>query len=188
MNRNTGYTLIESIITLSIVAILASLAIPSFASAMRSIQSQTVIQSVAAAYQLARSSAISSRQPVVFCATTNQQACGTDWTQGAMVFADPDNDRRRDEDEKLLAVLEPTEPGSQLVIRAALNKRYLRFMDNGMLENTAGSFIYCPPGGVARHARNLIFSRNGRLRSGTDQNRDGVLENAEGQPLGCPLQ
>lgn len=181
-----GYTTPEMIIVLATLVIMASIALPSFASVLRKAQSQTVIHNLASTYQYARSAAISYRQPVVFCPRASDSTCGSDWLQGGIVFMDPDNNRIRSERERLLAIFEPPPAGSSLQIRAALNKRYLRFMSNGMLENTAGSFVYCPPGARDRDARTLIFTRNGRLRTGTDMNSDGILENAEGQPLSCP--
>lgn len=106
--------------------------------------------------------------------------------KGAMVFADANNNRTVDRDEAMLSTLPPAPKGSQLIMRASLNKQYLRYMSNGMLENTAGSWVYCPASGDARDARNLIFNRVGRLRFGDDRNRDGIPENAEGQPISCP--
>lgn len=183
---NRGYTLIELIVVSSITVILASVAVPALSSAVRSIQGQTVINSLASAYQLARSGAITYRQPVVFCARLDDNNCGDDWRKGALVFVDPDDNRQRSAEERQLAIIPAPPAGSQLVMKAALNKQYLRFMSNGMLENTAGSLVYCPSTGKAREARNLIFTRNGRLRFGADQDHDGILENAEGQPLSCP--
>jgi type IV fimbrial biogenesis protein FimT len=182
-----GYTLLELLTTVCITSILLSIALPSFASMLRRVQGDTVIYSLASAYQLARSTAVSQRQPVVFCARANANTCGDDWTRGALVFADPNDNRIQDADEHIVADIAAPPSGSQLKMKAALNKQYLRFMGNGMLENTAGSMVYCPPDGTARDARNIIFTRNGRLRFGSDQNHDGILENAEGQPVGCPL-
>ena len=187
IKKARGYTLIELLITLSIMSILLSFALPGFASMLRTVQSDTVMNSVVNAYQLARSTAISERKPVIFCAKADARTCGTDWTRGALVFADPNANRIQDNNERILADVAPPPTGSQLKMKAALNKQYLRFMGNGMLENTAGSIVYCPPGGTARNARNIIFSRNGRLRFGYDMNHDGIPENAEGQPLSCPL-
>lgn len=186
IKTSDGYTLIELLMTLCIMSILFSLALPSFASVIRHVQSETVMNAFFNAYQLARSTAVSQRQPVVLCAKANAQACGSDWTRGSLVFADPNNNRMLDKDERLLIELAAPPEGSRLTMRAALNKQYLRFMANGMLENTAGSMVYCPPNGTARDARNVIFSRNGRLRFGYDKNHDGMAENAEGQPLSCP--
>jgi type IV fimbrial biogenesis protein FimT len=180
-----GYTLLELLIVLSITTILASLAVPALAGVIRQIQSDTMINELASHFQLARSTAISQRQPVVFCARHSDIACGSDWSHGALVFADPNDNRLIDRDERLLAYMPATPEGSDLSIKAALNKSYLRFMSNGMLENTAGSLVYCPAAGEDRDARNLIFSRNGRIRFGDDKNRDGIRESADGKPLSC---
>lgn len=188
LKNSRGYTLLELLTALSVLSILLSLALPTFTSIIRRMQSETVIHSLANAYQLARSAAINRRQPVVFCAQTDKQTCGSDWTRGALVFVDLNSNRIREADESLLADIAPPPSGSQLKMKAALNKQYLRFMNNGMLENTAGSLVYCPPNGSARDARNIIFNRVGRLRFGHDLNHDGIPENAEGQPESCPLQ
>ncbi|HSC75875.1 MAG TPA: GspH/FimT family pseudopilin [Pseudomonadales bacterium] len=187
IHKFRGYTLMEFLVVMSISSILLSLALPVFSSTFKRMQGDTVIYSLAGAYQLARSTAISQRQSVVFCARADAQTCGNDWTRGALVFADPNDNRIQDSDERIVADIAAPPTGSQLKMRAALNKQYLRFMGNGMLENTAGSMVYCPPNGTERDARTMIFTRNGRLRFGYDTNHDGILENAEGQPLGCPL-
>ena len=181
-----GYSLIELMIVLCITSILLSFALPGFASMLRTAQSDTAIYSVVNAYHLARSTAISQRKPVIFCAKADVRTCGSDWARGALVFVDPNNNRIQDDDERVLADIAAPPTGSHLIMKAALNKQYLRFMDNGMLENTAGSMVYCPPNGTARDARNIIFTCIGRLRFGGDVNHDGIRENAEGQPLDCP--
>ncbi|HNE26163.1 MAG TPA: GspH/FimT family protein [Pseudomonadales bacterium] len=192
MNTNAythqrGYTLLELLTALTVLLILTTLALPSFSNIVRRTQSDTQVYALVNAAQLARSSAVMRQQSVVFCASADQRTCGNDWTEGAMVFADPNDNRTVDNDEPVLAVLPPPPEGSTLVMKAALNKQYLRYMDNGMLENTAGSFIYCPAHATEREARNVIFNRTGRMRLGYDRNRDGIPENAEGQPVRCPL-
>ena len=182
-----GYHLVEILFTLCVLSILLGMALPAFSNVLRNAQSQTVLYSLVNAYQLARSTAIHQRKSVVFCAKADTHTCGNDWMHGALAFVDTNDNRSHDADERFITELSPPPPGSQLVMKAALNKQYLRFMPNGMLENTAGSIVYCPPGANTGDARNLIFSRNGRLRFGYDNNRDGIPENAEGQPLSCPL-
>lgn len=191
MNTHTsaqqhGYTLLELLTALTVMLILITLALPSFSSMVRRTQGETLMFSLLDAAQLARSSAVAHRESVVFCASGDQQRCEDDWTKGAMVFTDPNNNRTVDRNEKILTTLPPTPEDSRLTLRAALNKQYLRYMSNGMLENTAGSFIYCPAHATERDARNLIFNRTGRMRLGYDHNRDGIPENAEGQPVRCP--
>ena len=185
-----GYSLIELWVTLSVFIILASFAIPAFSGLMHRTQSLITINSLATAYQLARNGAISTRQSVVFCAQTpGENKCGEDWLKGAIVFTDTNNNRVLDEDkkERVLTVLPALPEGSQIVLKAALRKHYLRFMPNGMLENTAGTLTYCPPNGKSTDARIMIFSVNGRLRFGIDKDNDGIREDANGKALQCPL-
>lgn len=187
--RVAGHTLPELVISLSLATILASLALPAFANLLRQQQGSSVIHTLANLYQLARTTAISSGKPVVFCARASESACGTDWRQGVLVFTDSNSNNQLDPlpAERALGTLEPLPAGSRLAISTFGNRRYLRFTARGTLEDfTAGNLVYCPPGGQARDARNLIFTRMGRLRFGTDRNHDGIRENAEGQPLGCP--
>jgi type IV fimbrial biogenesis protein FimT len=184
-----GHTLLELLVTLSVVAILTGMAAPALAGMVRNIQGTLALNSFVATYQLARSEAISTRASVVLCSKDADNQCGKDWHKGAIAFTDRNNNRKLDidQDERLLTEMEPPPAGSQMAMSAALGKQYLRFMGNGMLENTAGSFVICPPGGKARDARIAIFSRNGRLRFGTDTDHDGIQEDAKGQPLSCPL-
>lgn len=186
-SRQTGYSLIELIVTASIAVILGSLALPAFANIIRSQQSLTAIQTLMTAYQQARTSAIMLNKPVTFCARKTSRSCGSDWSQGALVFTDNNSSNTIEEDERLFIDLPPFPSGSNLSISTFGNRKYLRFAPNGLLENySAGNIIFCPPGGKDTDARNLIFTRAGRPRLGTDKNGDGIREDAEGQPLHCP--
>lgn len=183
---HNGFTLLELILSLAIVVILTGLVVPAFAGLVRRTQTELYVHHLVNTFQLARSAAISRREPVVLCANLHDNGCGSDWSRGALLFTDPNGNRLLDADEQLLAQVEPPTAGTRVIMKAALNKNYLRVLPNGMLENTAGSLLVCAPGARPQDARNLIFSRNGRLRFGGDRNHDGIPENAEGQPLSCP--
>ncbi len=87
----TGFTLVELMVTIAIVAILAAVAFPSFESSLRSNRVATMTNELLGSFSLARSEAIRSTQPTVMCASANGTSCGTDWNQGWIVFVDTDN-------------------------------------------------------------------------------------------------
>ena len=107
-SQQRGYTLLELLTTLAILLILSTLALPSFSSIVRRSQSESLMYTLISTAQLARSSAVMRSESVVFCASSNQLSCGNDWTQGAMVFADPNNNRQLDRNESLLSTLPAT--------------------------------------------------------------------------------
>lgn len=87
-----GFTLVELMVTLAVLAILAAVAVPSFQDTIRSNRVTTENNELLAALNLTRTEAIKSRAIAELCATPDGTACGADWNQGWMVWSDLDRD------------------------------------------------------------------------------------------------
>ena len=85
-----GFTLLELLIVMAMVAILASIAAPSFDSSISRNNVQSMRDSLFNAMQYARSEAVKRKIPVGVCASANQTTCAGDanWHTGWIVFAD----------------------------------------------------------------------------------------------------
>lgn len=84
-----GFTLIELMVTISLLAILLSIAIPSFTSTIRSNQIATTSNDLSTALNLARSEASKRGATVSACARNGNVCSGaTDWSAGWLVFTD----------------------------------------------------------------------------------------------------
>lgn len=90
--RCRGFSLIELMVTVAIVAILVAIGLPSFQSSMRSNRVATGTNELMASFSLARTEAIRSPGGAAICSTQNGNACGGDWNDGWMVWVDMDGD------------------------------------------------------------------------------------------------
>ena len=90
--QSRGFSLIELMVTVAIVAILVAIGLPSFQSSMRSNRVATGTNELMASLSLARTEAIRSPGGAAICSTQNGTACGGDWNEGWMVWVDMDGD------------------------------------------------------------------------------------------------
>lgn len=113
--RQRGFTLIEMMITISIAAILLSLAVPSFSAMQRRSQINTQTNALVSGLALARSEASKRGQRVSMCAR-NGTLCtaSTDWSNGWLAFLDLNGNGNLDAGEDLLQASPTTNQGVTL--------------------------------------------------------------------------
>jgi type IV fimbrial biogenesis protein FimT len=70
-----GFTLVELVVTLAVVAILAAVAVPSFGNLIRSNRLTSSANEMVSMLQVARASAISDRATATVCPSTNGTGC-----------------------------------------------------------------------------------------------------------------
>src|SRR5690554_2596394 len=90
--RQRGFSLIELMVTVAIVANLVAIGLPSFQSSMRSNRVATGTNELMASFALARTEASRSPGGAAICSTENGTACGGGWNDGWMVWIDMDGD------------------------------------------------------------------------------------------------
>jgi type IV fimbrial biogenesis protein FimT len=95
--RSSGYTMIELIMVIVIVAILASVAIPSFRYVTNSNRISSEVNGLLGDLQFARSEAVKEGQPVTVCAASGPSYTGcsgsSNWAAGWIVFLDTNGDQ-----------------------------------------------------------------------------------------------
>ena len=95
--KQTGMTLVELMVTLSIAAILASLAAPSVKAMLEKTRVRTMTNDFASSLFLARSEAVKIGFPVTICASnatrTDCDVNATDYSNGWIIFRDYSMDR-----------------------------------------------------------------------------------------------
>ena len=162
MKRQTGFTLIELMITLIVAAILLTIGIPSFSDFIKNNRLVSYANEFVAGAHLARSEAIKRNGVVSLCPSLDGTSCaaaGTGWGDGWIVFVNVDHDSpaARDPGEELLYAYPDWPAGSILA-----NRTTLSFRAFGQSSVTA-TFTFCDARGGG-NARAVIISQTGRPR------------------------
>lgn len=118
-----GFTLIELMVTIAIVAILAAIAFPSFQSSLRNNRASTATNELMASFALARSEAVRSARGAGLCTSNDGTTCGGTWDDGWIVWTDadsngvPDRTIRYTQAHDQLSVTATSSAGSTTLVR-----------------------------------------------------------------------
>ncbi len=88
--RESGFTLIELVVTMAVLAIVVSIAAPSFTNMINNNRSSGLGGELTAAIHFARSEAIKRATHVAICPSNDGTSCltGSDWAKGWLIFVD----------------------------------------------------------------------------------------------------
>lgn len=168
--HNTGFTIIELLVTISIGAILLGIAMPGMQTFVLNNRSSVHTESMVSSLRLARSEAIKRNAWVVMCkknaGSTNCVTSG-DWTQGWIVFVD--NNRNASVNagtDEILRVRASLEDTSQSFSGTTDVANYIAFDSAGMSRlisgaSQSGSLVLCDSRGFEASTRAIIHSANG---------------------------
>jgi len=171
----SGFTLVELMVTLSVLAILAAVALPSFQDTIRLNRVSTENNELIAALNLARTEAIKTRSFAELCASADGTACGVDWSQGWMVWSDINRNGALDAGTEVVR-FERADPQVTAVANIAgidAGTSAVRYNGRGQPVLPAGTVfpanvitlhpLTCATG--AEHLRNILIARTGQIRT-----------------------
>jgi type IV fimbrial biogenesis protein FimT len=184
--KHSGFTLIELIVTVSIAAILLSMAIPSFIGTIASNRLTTNANEFVTALNLARSEAINRGISVTVRKVDNNSftnlGAGANWEDGWDVFTDNDSDGVFDNLDGDTLIRTYAALKTSYTLRGNNNfVNFIRYRPDGS-SNNLGSFITCDNGSITG-AKLIIVNAVGRVRMGSDINNNGIPEKVDGTEI-----
>lgn len=172
--KNYAYTLIELMVTISIVAILAAVAIPSYNNLLNNSRQSAALNLFLGELYLARSEAVKRSRQVVICASSDGVSCSNSntWKNGRIIFIDANRDDTFNGTDELLRVGEAID--TRLDMRPSSDvEKFIRYKPNGLsLEN--GTFILCDQRG-ADNAKAVVINITGRPQVSEKSHAGGNL-------------
>jgi type IV fimbrial biogenesis protein FimT len=179
IRRQAAFTVLELLVTLTIVAILLVTGAPTFQQFTWKQQMRAAMGNLHNDLLVARSEAVFRNVSTVACPGEPRAGCAdsTDWSRGWIVFPDLNGDRQRQAEE---TVLRHGQVFENLTIAGSRGRDHVRFLPDGSAPGSNGTIGFCGLGGPEQ-ARKLVISNVGRIRRdlfpGIDPERCQVLGN-----------
>lgn len=157
----SGFTLIELMITIAVVGILLTIAVPAFSQFVVNNRLTSQINDLLADVSYARSEAATRGGRVVVCPSSDGSTCTGSWSSGRIVFADLNNNSARDSTEVILRVTPALTGGNTFALTGIATTDPLVFRSYGGLVGAAqATFKLCSPASAT--GRQLVISITGR--------------------------
>ncbi|MCL5801586.1 MAG: GspH/FimT family pseudopilin [Gammaproteobacteria bacterium] len=153
MKKNHGFTLVELMITLAVVAILATVAVPSFMAFIQNNRITAQTNDLVTALNIARSEAIHRNSATTVCSSSDGATCVGSWDSGWLVRVGTTG--------TVLSVHEALSGGSTLAAPATV-----QFQPNAFLAGGGAVVMKLRPPGCATtgvQGRDITINLSGRV-------------------------
>lgn len=178
-----GFTLIEVMVAIAIIAILSTIALPSMSNFLVKMRVDNEISEIQRLLLTARNMAINTGKNTTVCPLSSG-ACTTNWEDEISVFTNDANTLANSNafaaNDELVKVKGTIRSGDKL----QYSQISVIYSPTGRLITTAATFNYCPQGEADR-SRGIDVSVSGRSYTSSDTDSDDKDEDRNGNEIVC---
>ena len=164
--KESAFTLIELIVTIAVLAIITTLALPHFRHFQAKQEAENVNSLIRQHINSAKSIASVHHLKTIVCSSNSSHLCADNqWNSGIIIFGDKNNNKQIDLDEKVYSQVETNLHFGKLTWKGSSSSdSELTFQgDTGLPRGAPGSFIYCSQDHTSLNKR-FNISRMGHVR------------------------
>ena len=176
-NNERGFTLIELIVTVTILAIIAMIATPYILEQLSRMEARRIAVQIESTLTLAKAESLIRRQDLLVCLSNSGGRCHRDSYKELLIFSDKNSNKHFDIGLDDLLERQSLNPKySTLYLRVGNNRHYTKFWgDSGSPRGHFGHIKYCPTSTYNRTMYQISFSQIGRI----------TYKPHENHPTGC---
>lgn len=175
MNSQSAFTLIETLISLSILAILLAIFLPAARNFIHRTQDEILQGQLLQAIEQAKSEAQARHVSIGLCKNG-------EWNRGQLIFLDENADGVIRNSEQIISVVQASSQHGKIYWRAFPKYRdYLSFLPAGLTRSDNATFWHCHETSAIWA---IIINKSGRARV-IYPDKNGEIRDGHDQPLSC---
>jgi len=162
MSRVKGFTLLELLVTFTLLSVLLGLAVPAMSLWLQHQKSTALQYSLIHSINFSRTQSVTLQTNVTLC--PGSENCVNEWGQEILIFADNNGNGFLENEEQLLKHLFLDNSAQDLSWSSFRRKPYLQFDATGLTTALNGTFHYCPRDSKNPYGFSISLAKTGRVR------------------------
>lgn len=163
MQRPSGFTLVETLASLSVLSIVLAVGLPAFSALLQHQRAASAMSALVSQMNHARLASVKHRRPTILCPSVDGLRCSTggDWSMGWILFVERGDARGPQNALDLLQTGGPPVT-RHLQVRSSSGRSRLRYLPDGRSSGSNLTLRVCTPEGEQLGA--VIVNNAGRPR------------------------